>query len=296
VREADGTLFEFDAAAGPCGLREVGVLAIPQPDNAYVAVTRRAIAMRQIDEFGIVHIDVRTAAADQPLISISVDAPEFRSTSSLVWLDDRHLASLVDMVDTVDIADTDDLAERRRPALVIVDLDRPDAPLVLPLQPPQADGELVGHELARIPGSAPALLLRWSIGNRYTLARLDFDRPWTELISDGEQPPPGPEIISWTPVVSVDSHMRGFDIDPQARAVAFTYEGDLGVDVGLAPLPLAGGRPGEMQVILDDAYEHRDVGFRPQHDELLFRTRVRIEKPGASLLVLHAMPMQIPSL
>jgi hypothetical protein len=96
--------------------------------------------------------------------------------------------------------------------------------------------------------------------------------------------------------VSVDSHMRGFDIDPQARAVAFTYEGDLGVDVGLAPLPSAGGQPGEMQVILADAHEHRDVGFRPQHDELLFRTRIRIEKPKASLLVLHAIASQIPSM
>jgi hypothetical protein len=241
--------------------------------------------MRRTDELGMLHVDVRAAAAaqDQPPISITVDAPEFGSASSLVWLDDRHLASLVD------------LAEDQQPALVILDLDRPDASLVLPLQPPQADGDVFGHELARIPGSAPALLLRSSVGNRYSLARLDFDRPWTELIGDGEQPL-GPEIIRWTLVVSVDSHMRGFDIDPQARAVAFTYEGDLGVDVGLAPLPLAGGRAGGVRVILDDIYEHRDVGFRPQHDELLFRTRVRIEQPGASLLVLHAMPMRVSSM
>lgn len=283
VREGDGTLFEFDPAAGPCGLREVGLLELPQPDNGYVAVTRRAIAMRRTDEFGMLHIDVRAAAADQPPISIIVDAPEFGSASSLVWLDDRHLASLVD------------LAEDQQPALVILDLDRPDASLVLPLQPPQADGDAFGHELARVPGSDPALLLRWSVGNRYTLARLDFDRPWTELIGDGEQLPLGPEIIRWTSVVSVDSHMRGFDIDPLARAVAFTYEGDLGVDVGLAPLPLAGARAGGVRVILDDGYEHRDVGFRPQHDELLFRTRVRIEQPDASLLVLHAMPIQVSS-
>jgi hypothetical protein len=188
VRQGDGTLFEHDPAAGPCGLREVGLLALPKPDNGYVAVTRRAIATREVDEFGMLHIDVRVAAAaDQVPISITVDAPEFGSASSLVWLDDRHLASLVD------------LAENQQPALVIVDLDHTEASLVLPLQPPQADGDSFGHELARIPGNAPALLLRWSVGGRYSLARLDFDRPWTELIGDDEQPPPGPEIISWTP-------------------------------------------------------------------------------------------------
>lgn len=282
LRDDDGILFEFDPAAGPCGLREVAVLSLPEVDSTYVAVNRRAIAMRQIGEFGMLHIHVRAAGVDP--ISITVDTHEFRSTTSLVWLDDRHLASLVEIFD---------LDEGSQPALVIVDLDHTDNPLVLPLQPSQADGEVVGHELARIPGSAPALLLRWSIGNRYSLTRLDFDRPWTELIADTEQPPLGPEIITWTPVVSVDSHMRGFDIDPEAQAVAFTFEGDLGVDVGLAPLPAAGGQAGNMQVLLDDAYEHRDVGFRPQHDELLFRTRIRIEEPGASLLVLHAIPTHV---
>jgi hypothetical protein len=264
VRGSEGTLFEFDPAAGPCGLREVGRLSTLEPKNTYVSVTRRAIAKRHLDEFGVLHIEVRDAGG-LPSASISIDAPEFQSASSLVWLDDRHIAVLVD------------LAPDQEPALVIVDLDDTDAPLVLPLQPPQANAEIHGHELARIPGSEPALLLRWSIEGRYTLSRLDFDRPWTE-------------IITWTSVVTVEGHMRGFDIEPQARAVAFTFEGDLGVDVGLTRLPAAGGQPGPLQVILDDVYEHRDVYFRPHHDELLFRTRIRMEQPEGTLLVVHAIP------
>ncbi|NJL71533.1 MAG: hypothetical protein HC888_07895 [Candidatus Competibacteraceae bacterium] len=45
------------------------------------------------------------------------------------------------------------------------------------------------------------------------------------------------------------------------------------------------------RVLLDDAYEHREVAFRPGHDELLFRTRIRIDQPKGSMLVVHALPL-----
>jgi hypothetical protein len=260
-RGGTGKMFAFDPAAGPCGLREVGTLSMPEPDNTYMAVTPRAIALRHVDEANLLHIDVHSL--DAAPISIALDTPGFDSSSSLVWIDERRLVNLVDLVDG-------------RPALVFIDLDHLDTPSVSAIQPPQQPDQFWTHELARIPGSDSAFVLRWSVNDTYHLSRLDFDPT---------------QAVVWTEVVEVGGHMRGFEIDPRGKTVAFTYEGGSGVDVVLAPLPEKGGAAGELRVILDDAHEHRDVGFRPQHDELLFRTRIRLERPEATLLTTHAIDL-----
>ena len=274
-RGGTGTMFVFDAAAGPCGLREAGKLSFTEPDNTYMAVMRRGIAMRQIDDIEQLHIDVYLL--DESPRTISLDAPGFDSSSSLVWLDERRLVNLVDLADG-------------QPALVIVDLDRSETPLLLPLQPPEVDGQFFAHELMRIPSSDRGLVLRWSVDDDYHLSRLDFDRPWAELIGDEAVPP----ILAWTRVVDVEGHMRGFDIEAQGKSVAFTVHSGIGVDVALVPLPSAGGEAGELRALFKDAYEHREVGFRPQHGELLFRTRIRLERPEGSLLTTHAIDLAKP--
>lgn len=291
-----GTLFEVDAAAGPCGLRQTARLELPPRDDSYLAVSRHAVATRDIDDDDTLRIEIIPATAELPSLAVRVTEPRFDNSASLVWLDERRLANLVDIAPPPPPEDAEGDAEplaRDQAGLVIIDLDHPDRPLVLELWPDGPDTPVLAHELQRVPNSGdrePALLLRWSADDSFTLSRLDFDRPWAELIDDGEGPPEQP-TLRWTKLASVDSHMRGFDIDPTGRQIAMTYEAALGVGVGIVALPAAGGEPGPLRVLLDDSYEHREVAFRPGHDELLFRTRIRLEQPKGSMLVVHALPL-----
>ncbi|MCA9683337.1 MAG: hypothetical protein KC457_14150, partial [Myxococcales bacterium] len=126
---------------------------------------------------------------------------------------------------------------------------------------------------------------------RYHLSRLDFSAPWAALVADEGPPIPAP---TWTAVLSIDAHVRGYDIRPDGAAVALTYEGDVGVDVGLVPLPGPGAEPGPLRPLIDDALEHREVVFRPHHDELLFRTRLRLSLQGASVMAVQVLPVRAP--
>ena len=66
------------------------------------------------------------------------------------------------------------------------------------------------------------------------------------------------------------------------------------VDVGLVPLPGPGAEPGPLRPLIDDALEHREVVFRPHHDELLFRTRLRLSLQGASVMAVQVLPVRAP--
>jgi len=292
--EGDGELYVFDANAGPCGLRKAAEIDFFEHADAHFAVQAGGVAARYLDD-GQLHMELVDLGGKR----LSLGHIEVDRSSSLIWLDGDRVVALVEL-------------EEGGTALVFVDRGRPGWTGVLALRDP-AGNSLRGRELLRIPGEDPALLLRWTseVGT-YKLSRLDFDRPWAALAEvealegqdddDEDDEDDGgvldlggsrlsPELLTWTAVFATPAHVRGLDIDARGGRVALTYDGDEGVDVGIVRLPEKGGEAGALTVWMDDGYEHREVGFRRRGDELLFRTRIRLDDPGAWFLALHAVSL-----
>lgn len=327
-----GTLYELDASAGPCGLRSAGELSLTLRDNSYVAVGHGRVGVRDHQK-GTMSIRAYAPGAERPLLDLSLRDHSFSSASSLVWLDQQHLVALARPRDSGVWS------------LVFVDIEQPERPWVVPLVDQAAlELEVKAVELQRIPGAAPALLLRWQDDDDYVLSRLDFPMSWPELVDAGieqaiaaeqaaaaelaalaaamlgegepaepiapaepkpvvepvggereaervEGQPPSPLNPTWTTVVKVSRHMRGYDVDLAGRKVAYTMGADDKVDVAMVALPGPGASPSIPTMLVADETEHREVSFRPGHEELLFLTRLPLVDPKMTLTVAHALAL-----
>lgn len=288
-RYGEGGLFHHDPGAGPCGLALEGAFEIPDLAEAYFAVRRGMVAARSV-EGGELRLEVVEADGTRTRLP----GVEVESASSLIWLEGGWLAALARDFDGSKI--------------VLAHLDAPERVAVLPLaDPDDPEIDLSAREIQAIPG-AKALVLRWNRGDQFLLSRLDLGAALAELAEPDDETEPisdenadplaapprplSPEAVTWTSVLSVDNHVRGFDVHRDGTLVALTVEGDLGVDVATVPLPGPGGSPGELRRIVDDTREHREVAFREPQGELLFRTRVRLDDLDATLLATHAIALQ----
>jgi hypothetical protein len=262
-------LWHFDAAAGPCGLVDAGAISIPADPIGYLAVRPGAAAGKiLVDDLMTIEVSTLDGATTR------LGSVPGGGARSLVWLDERRLAFLLNPIDDVS-------------SVVFVDLDHPDLVLNYPLvEVHQA------REILPLPGSDRALVLRVRGRSGDGLVRLDFSRGWEALFTEppgAEDVPPvereglptimllTAEIASTTPIATEGTRIVGFDVAPDGTSLVYTSDSNTGVDVSVAAIPEPGGKPSAAKRLVSDDYENRDAAFTGDGRFVVFTTRHTID-------------------
>ncbi len=279
-------LWHFAPDAGPCGLVDAGTVEVPEKPIGFLAVRRDAVAAKILVD-DLLTVQVTTLDGQRTLLGRVPGG----GAHSLVWIDERRLAFLLNPVDEA-------------PSIVFVDLDHPDLVLNYPLH-----GLDDSDELLPLPGSNRTLLVRGRVEREGVLARVDFSRSPTEMFiapPRSDVPPVKreglPTILLLTQqaarltyVVREDASIRGFGVAPDGQSVVYTNAGDVGFDVLMAPIPAPGGAPSLATRVVTDSYENRDAAFTADGRYVLFSTRHVIDKDaGVALSARSVDPSRAP--